>query len=160
MTYYFNYKNNKTEYVDPDSSVSSLMRAGVDSDLANKIEQDRINLNNVRTEFTYQLPPEKSNESLDKEAKYTEIFNKTYAEVEQALEDIHYKTAVSANAISINKLINSDIPGYQIEKEAGVSRDLISRLRRKKANLLSITLLSAVKLTEYSNQLQRDGIIE
>ncbi|RHW43896.1 hypothetical protein DS832_08890 [Bombilactobacillus bombi] len=62
--------------------------------------------------------------------------------------------------MSINKLINSDIPGYQIEKEAGVSRDLISRLRRKKANLLSITLLSAVKLTEYSNQLQRDGIIE
>ncbi|MFC0290593.1 hypothetical protein [Bombilactobacillus bombi] len=160
MTYYFNYKNNKTEYVDPDSSVSSLMRAGVDSDLAKKIEQDRINLNKVRTEFTYQLPPDNSNETLDKEAKYTEIYNKTYAEVNQSLENIHYKTAGSANAISINKLINSNIPGYQIEKETGVSRDLVSRLRRKKANLLSITLLNAAKLTEYSNQLQSDGIIK
>jgi hypothetical protein len=49
----------------------SLVRAGIASYLANEIEQDRINLNDVRTKFTYRLPPDESNETLDKEDKYT-----------------------------------------------------------------------------------------
>ena len=47
-------------------------------------------------------------------------------------------------------LTESEITGYEIEKETGVARTTISQLRKGDANIDNITLVKAEKLAEYA----------
>ncbi|MCC2250091.1 helix-turn-helix domain-containing protein [Virgibacillus sp. AGTR] len=49
----------------------------------------------------------------------------------------------------IRKLIESDITGYKIKKETGISESTISRIRRGQIDIGSITLDNALKLYEF-----------
>ena len=47
-------------------------------------------------------------------------------------------------------LMESEITGYEIEKEAGVARTTISQLRKGNASIDNITLVKAERLAEYA----------
>lgn len=51
---------------------------------------------------------------------------------------------------TIIKLIESDISGYQIHKETGLSQTVISGLRTGSRDLENLNLKSAEKLYEYA----------
>ncbi|PTE42206.1 hypothetical protein BUY79_02315 [Staphylococcus equorum] len=51
---------------------------------------------------------------------------------------------------AIIKLIESDISGYQIHKETGLSQTVISGLRTGSRDLENLNLKSAEKLYEYA----------
>ncbi|EKR9302816.1 DNA-binding protein [Enterococcus faecalis] len=54
------------------------------------------------------------------------------------------------NLEMLEKLLNSKISGYQIEKETGVSRMTISNLRTGKTMVESLSLRNARKLSEFA----------
>lgn len=49
----------------------------------------------------------------------------------------------------VRKLIESNITGYKINKETGISESNISRLRKGQIDIGSISLDNAVKLHEF-----------
>lgn len=57
---------------------------------------------------------------------------------------------------SILKLLNSNITSYQIEKETGVSRVKIGRLRNEKNKVSDLTLTTAEKLYLYQKKLENN----
>ncbi|WP_241955811.1 Trp family transcriptional regulator [Staphylococcus chromogenes] len=57
---------------------------------------------------------------------------------------------------SILKLLNSNITSYQIEKETGVSRTTIGRLRNEKNKVSDLTLTTAEKLYLYQKKLENN----
>ncbi len=57
---------------------------------------------------------------------------------------------------SILKLLNSNITSYQIEKETGVSRAKIGRLRNEKNKVSDLTLTTAEKLYLYQKKLENN----
>lgn len=57
---------------------------------------------------------------------------------------------------SILKLLNSNITSYQIEKETGVSRTKIGRLRNEKNKVNDLTLTTAEKLYLYQKKLENN----
>ncbi|WP_422936801.1 hypothetical protein [Staphylococcus chromogenes] len=57
---------------------------------------------------------------------------------------------------SILKLLNSNITSYQIEKETGVSRTKIGRLRNEKNKVSDLTLTTAEKLYLYQKKLENN----
>ncbi|WP_241964519.1 hypothetical protein [Paraliobacillus zengyii] len=56
----------------------------------------------------------------------------------------------------IRKLIESDITGYKINKETGISESNISRIRSGKIELGSISLDNATKLYEFYKKHKED----
>lgn len=54
-----------------------------------------------------------------------------------------------ADKSSIEELIKSSITAYQIEKDTGVSRTTISRIRTGKASIENLSFENAAKLTDY-----------
>ncbi|MDU0450754.1 hypothetical protein BUY00_11175 [Staphylococcus chromogenes] len=57
---------------------------------------------------------------------------------------------------SILKLLYSNITSYQIEKETGVSRAKIGRLRNEKNKVSDLTLTTAEKLYLYQKKLENN----
>ncbi|MDO5375985.1 hypothetical protein [Staphylococcus rostri] len=55
----------------------------------------------------------------------------------------------------IEKLLESNISGYKISKETGVSQGRISDLRNGKRSLDGISLGTAEKLYKYQKQLEK-----
>lgn len=56
---------------------------------------------------------------------------------------------------SIQKLLDSDVSGYRIFKDTGISQARISDLRRGVRELGGISLDTAEKLYNYQKQLER-----
>ncbi|CUT96408.1 hypothetical protein [Staphylococcus capitis] len=54
--------------------------------------------------------------------------------------------------LKIIELIESDVTGYQIHKETGVSQYVISQLRQGKRDVDNLTLNTTEKLYEYSKK--------
>lgn len=59
---------------------------------------------------------------------------------------------MKADSTLIEELLDSNISGWQIEKDSGVSRTMITRLRNKKAKIKNLTFETASKLTEYKKK--------
>ena len=55
--------------------------------------------------------------------------------------------------LKIIELVESNITGYQIHKETGVSQYVISQLRQGKRDVDNLTLNTTEKLYEYSKTL-------
>lgn len=55
---------------------------------------------------------------------------------------------------TIKKLIDSDITGYQIYKETGLSQTIMSSLRNGSRKLNNITLETAEKLYNYQKKIE------
>lgn len=56
----------------------------------------------------------------------------------------------------IEKLLNSDITGYQIYKKTGLSQSIISEFRSGKRELDNLSLKNAEKLYNLYNELERN----
>lgn len=56
----------------------------------------------------------------------------------------------------IIELIESDITGYQIYKETGVSQYVLSQLRQGKREVDNLTLNTAEKLYNYQKNIERN----
>ena len=56
----------------------------------------------------------------------------------------------------IEKLLNSDITGYRIFKDTGMSQSIISEFRSGKRNLDNLSLKNAEKLYNLYNELERN----
>ena len=56
----------------------------------------------------------------------------------------------------IEKLLESDVTGYQIEKESGVRQSTISNLRLGKRTLDTLPLATAEKLQKYWRKLREN----
>ncbi|MCD8906089.1 hypothetical protein K2V56_11645 [Staphylococcus chromogenes] len=60
---------------------------------------------------------------------------------------------MSEYKMKIIELIESDITGYQIHKETGVSQYVISQLRQGKRDVDNLTLNTTEKLYDYQKKL-------
>ena len=58
----------------------------------------------------------------------------------------------------VNKLLNSDITSYEINRSTGITRQLIDKYRSGKSEIKNMTLETACKLYEYSVKLQKEVI--
>lgn len=73
---------------------------------------------------------------------------------------------ISANIETVKTILDNDIlyPGYAIENKTGITRTMISRYCKDNANLLNMTLGTAMKLTDYGttmiHKLAKDTISE
>lgn len=56
----------------------------------------------------------------------------------------------------IEKLLNSDITGYRIYKDTGLSQSIISEFRSGKRELDNLSLKNAEKLYKLYNELERN----
>ncbi|KRL02535.1 hypothetical protein [Liquorilactobacillus capillatus] len=52
----------------------------------------------------------------------------------------------------IQKLLNSDLSGWKIEKETGVSRNAILEMRHGRRKIKNLRLETAIKLTAYASK--------
>lgn len=63
-----------------------------------------------------------------------------------------------ADIKKVKLLLDSDIPGNQIEKYTGISRSLISKYRKEDYNIKNMSLETAITLTRYSeNQINMNA---
>lgn len=62
-----------------------------------------------------------------------------------------------ADSEMIQKLLNSDLSGWKIEKETGVSRNAILEMRHGRREVKNLRLDTAIKLTTYACKTLKKG---
>lgn len=149
MTFYYNYNIEKLEDVAVGDNPSKLKRAGVPIELIKKYTDARD---------MFRGPTDPSDDKQKKQyIEHEKAFRNVEKELRNELHRINFRTLGEVDMTIVGKLIfHSEIAAYKIEKETGISRNTILKLRNGESDLLNIPTINAIKLTELAERMEKE----
>lgn len=125
-------------------SPTNLKRANVPVEMINAYSEANSELQAVASSAS---PDDQHSEEIELlQAKKFDILE----QIVNFLENQELITFGKIDIAAIQRLLNSDISAYKIEKDTGVSRMTLTNIKNGKADLLKLQLRNAVLLSDYA----------